>query len=143
MLETLDAKEVSFGSFQGRTVFLNIWATWCSPCVGEIPSIQKLHDAVNEQGIAVVLVTTEQPEEVHRFVRKKGWHVPVYVARRGLPAIFETHAIPATFFINRRGEVVYQHTGRADWNTDACRSFLRRLQEQMESDATTGPGTGT
>ena len=47
-LETLDGKEVSFRSFQGQAVLLNIWATWCPPCVAEIPSIQELHDALTD-----------------------------------------------------------------------------------------------
>jgi thiol-disulfide isomerase/thioredoxin len=129
-LESLDGKEVPFRGFQGRAVFVNIWATWCPPCIAEMPGIEKLYDALKEQEVAVVLVTTEQPERVRRFVKRKGWHVPVYVARYALPAIFETNAIPATFIVNRRGEVVYQHTGIADWNTEDCRSFLRRLQAE-------------
>jgi thiol-disulfide isomerase/thioredoxin len=130
-LETLDGQEVSFDRFHGTTVFLNIWATWCLPCVAEVPSIHALYDAVKDEGVAVVLVTEEPPEAARRFVAKKGWHVPVYIARAGVPAVFDTGAIPATFLLNRRGEVVYRHTGSADWNTEACRGFLRRLQREQ------------
>jgi thiol-disulfide isomerase/thioredoxin len=129
-LETLDGQRVSFGSFQGRAVLLNVWATWCPPCVAEVPSIQGLYDALKGEGVAVVLVTREPPETVRPFVEKKGWHVPVYTARRGVPAVLHTKAIPATFLLNRRGEVVYRHTGSADWNTDDCRGLLRRLQRE-------------
>jgi thiol-disulfide isomerase/thioredoxin len=129
-LETLDGQEVSFGRFHGTAVFLNVWATWCPPCVAEVPSIQALYDAVKDEGVAVVLVTAEPPETVRPFVAKKGWHVPVYIARGGVPAVFHTGAIPATFLLNRRGEVVYRHTGSADWNAEDCRGFLRRLQRE-------------
>jgi thiol-disulfide isomerase/thioredoxin len=129
-LETLDGQEVSFGTFQGRAVFLNVWATWCLPCVAEVPSIQDLYDTVKDEGVAVVLVTEEPLETVRPFVERKRWHVPVYLARRGLPAALQTSAIPATFLINHRGEVIYRHTGRADWNTEDCRTFLRRLQRE-------------
>jgi thiol-disulfide isomerase/thioredoxin len=129
-LETLDGQEVSFDSFRGRAVFLNIWATWCPPCVAEMPGIQDLYDAVNEEGVVVALVTREPPETVRPFVARKGWHAPVYLARHGVPPALQTSAIPATFFLNRRGEVVYRHTGGADWNTEDCRGLLRRLQRE-------------
>jgi thiol-disulfide isomerase/thioredoxin len=129
-LQALDGQEVSFGSLQGRAVFLNIWATWCPPCIAEVPSIQDLHDALKDEGVAVVLITPDPLDEVRPFVEKKAWHVPVYVARRGVPPVFRTETIPATFILNRRGEVVYRHTGRADWNTEECRAFLRRLQRE-------------
>jgi thiol-disulfide isomerase/thioredoxin len=125
-LETLDGKEVSFSSFHGRAVFLNLWATWCPPCVAEVPSIQGLHQSVKGEEVAVVLVTHEPPELVVPFVWKKGWQLPVYVAR-SVPEVFQTQAIPATFILNRRGEIVYQHIGSANWDTEECRQFLRGL----------------
>jgi thiol-disulfide isomerase/thioredoxin len=134
-LETLDGQDVSFGSFQGRAVFLNIWATWCLPCVAEVPSIQDLHDALKDEGVAVVLVTQETPEAVRAFVEKKGWHVPIYLARSGVPVALQSDGIPATFLLNRRGEVLYRHIGRADWNTEDCRAFLRRLQQESTGSA--------
>lgn len=129
-LETLDGHEVTFGSFQGRTVFLNIWATWCPPCIAEIPSIEFLNDSVKDDGVAMVLVSPEPLDEVAAFVKKRGWHVPIYVAREGMPLVFQTANVPTTYIVNRRGEIVFQHIGRADWNTEECREFLRRLQAE-------------
>jgi thiol-disulfide isomerase/thioredoxin len=126
-LESLDGKQLSFGSLAGRVVFVNIWATWCPPCVAEVPSIQDLYDSVKDRGVAVVLVTQEDPEHVRRFVAEKGWNVPVFIARDGIPQVFQCDAIPTTFIVNRRGEVVYQHTGGVDWNTSECREFLLGL----------------
>jgi thiol-disulfide isomerase/thioredoxin len=126
-LETLEGQERTFGSFAGRVVFVNVWATWCPPCVAEVPSIQDLHDAVKDQGVEFVMVTIEPPDDVLRFVAAKGWHVPVYVARGNMPDVFQCTAIPTTFVVNRRGEVVFRHTGAADWNTAAFRDFLRGL----------------
>lgn len=128
-LLTLDGQEVPFSTFQGRAVFLNIWATWCRPCLMEIPSIQDLHDALKDEGVAVILVTQESPDRVRRFVEQREWHVPVYVTGR-LPAVIQTDGIPATFALNRRGEIVYRHVGMADWNTEKCRAVLRRLQRE-------------
>jgi thiol-disulfide isomerase/thioredoxin/Zn-dependent protease len=129
-LEKLNRIDGSFGLFRGKVVFLNLWATWCGPCLAEMPSIEALHEAVKDEGIAMVLVTQEEPEHVRAFVEKKGWQMPIYIARRGVPAVFNTEAIPATFILNRRGEVVFRHVGRADWNTEECRAFLRRLQQE-------------
>ena len=128
-LRTLEGKEVPFGSFQGRVVFLNVWATWCPPCVAEIPSIQVLRDSLKNDEVDVVLVTQELPETVRSFVEKKGWNLPIYIAR-GVPEVFATEGIPATFVVNRRGEVVFNHIGGMDWNTNECREFLRRLLKE-------------
>jgi thiol-disulfide isomerase/thioredoxin len=128
-LRTLHGEEVTFGHFQGRPVFVNVWATWCPPCVAEVPSIQDLHDALKDEGVAVILVTNEGLDIVRPFVHRKGWHVPIYVVR-DLPAVFQSGAIPATFIVNRRGDIVFQHIGRAHWNTDDCRTFLRQLQRE-------------
>jgi thiol-disulfide isomerase/thioredoxin len=129
-LESLDGKKLTFGSFKGRTVFLNIWATWCGPCVGEIPSIQDLYDAIENDGVAVVLVSEEGRDKVRQFVANKNLHVPVYLAPEGMSPVFQTNGIPATFIINRRGEIVFQQVGSADWNSEDCRRLLRQLQKK-------------
>jgi thiol-disulfide isomerase/thioredoxin len=126
-LATLDGRELSFAEFQDKVVFLNVWATWCGPCVAEMPSIQRLHDAVSAEGIALVLVSDEDAAEVRDFVREGSFTFPVYLSRT-LPAVFETDGIPATFVVSRQGRVVLSHLGAAAWDSAACQSFLRMLR---------------
>jgi thiol-disulfide isomerase/thioredoxin len=126
-LQTLDGKDVQFASFHGKVIFLNRWATWCGPCVSEIPSIERLAESVKGEDVVFLLVSDESPQLVRAFVEKKGLQVPVYVSRSKVPALFTSHAIPATFIVNRRGEIVFQHIGSANWDSDDGRRFLRSL----------------
>ncbi len=126
-LTSLDGRELTFAEFQNKVVFLNVWATWCGPCVAEMPAIQRLHDAVSAEGIALVLVSDEDADDVRRFVRGEGYTFPVYLSP-ALPAPFETDGIPATFVVSREGRVVLSHLGAAAWDSTSCQSFLRALQ---------------
>lgn len=126
-MNALDGRAVSFSEFQDRVVFLNVWATWCGPCVAEMPAIQRLHDAVSAEGIALALVSNEDADTVRGFVQKRGYTFPVYLSQN-LPGVFDTETIPATFVVSREGRVVLSHTGAAAWDSTACKSFLRALR---------------
>jgi thiol-disulfide isomerase/thioredoxin len=137
-LTSLDGRTLSFSEFQNKVVFLNVWATWCGPCVAEMPAIQRLHDAVSADGIALVLVSDEDAAEVRDFVRAGNFTFPVYLSK-ALPAVFESEGIPATFVVSREGRVVLSHLGAAAWDSAACQSFLRALQSPS---ATAAAGQG-
>lgn len=126
-MNALDGRAVSFGEFRDQVVFLNVWATWCVPCVAEMPAIQRLHDAVSAEGVALVLVSNEDADTVRGFVEKRGYTFPVYLSQK-LPGVFDTETIPATFVVSREGRVVLSHTGAAAWDSTACKAFLRALR---------------
>jgi thiol-disulfide isomerase/thioredoxin len=128
-LRALDGKLVTLGDFRGRVLFLNIWATWCPPCVAEIPDIQKLHDSLKDEGVAFVLASAEGRERVRTFVERRQWHVPVYTYEDDPPGLLASDSIPATFILNPKGEIVFKHIGGANWDNEDCRRFLRRLRE--------------
>lgn len=127
VLRTLDDREVRLADFEGKVVFLNVWATWCRPCLMEMPSIQDLYKEFKDQGVVFLLVTNEPPEQVRRFVSGRGWELPVYTIPGGVPEVFAAESLPTTFILNRRGEIVFKHVGAVRWDTDDCRRFLRRL----------------
>jgi thiol-disulfide isomerase/thioredoxin len=123
----LDGKELTMRQLRGKVVFLNQWATWCGPCVHEMPSIQALYESLRGQDIAFVILSNEQPDTVKSFVKKRGWSLPVYVVAEGVPPVLQTRLIPVTFVINRRGEVIFRQEGSMDWNTDTVRAFLKKV----------------
>jgi thiol-disulfide isomerase/thioredoxin len=127
MLMDLDGKQVQAGDFLGKVVFLNHWATWCGPCVAEMPSINALHESLRGSDVAFIIVTREQPGVVKSFVKAKNWSLPIYIALEPLPPVLRTDGIPATFVINRKGEVVFRAVGGEDWNDDEFRAFLKKL----------------
>lgn len=127
-LTALDGRELSFSDFQDQVVFLNVWATWCGPCRREMPAIQRLHDSVSGDGVALVLVSEEDADEVRDFMQEEKYTFPVYLSAGAVPKGFDTGTIPATYVINRQGRVVFEHIGAAAWDSDNCQTFLRALQ---------------
>ena len=126
-LRTLDGETVDFDSLRGRPVFLNIWATWCVPCVAELPDIDELFDEVGDTRAAFVIASNEPLDRVRPFVEEKGYGFPVYVYEGSTPIPFSTPGIPATFILDRTGRLVFSHVGRADWSTPRVRNFLLEL----------------
>lgn len=126
-LRGLDGATYRFADFNDRVVFLNIWATWCAPCIEEMPTIASLYAALGPERVAFVIISEEDLETVSRFVERRKYPFPVYVKETKLPGVFESPGIPATFIVDRSGRVVFRHFGAADWSTAETRDFLLAL----------------
>jgi len=126
-LRTLDGKEVSVDAFAGKPLFINIWATWCGPCVSEMPSIERLYQSMQGKGVEFLIVSEEAPDQVARAVTGHGWKLPVFTTSE-LPSKLQTEGIPATFIVNGKGEVIFEHVGSSNWDTKETRDFLQRIQ---------------
>jgi thiol-disulfide isomerase/thioredoxin len=130
MLRDLDGTPVSFAQYRGKTVFLNIWATWCPPCVAELPSITQLARTPALKDVAFVCVSIDDDAAaVRRFVNGKDWPMTVlHLGSAELPAVFTTRGIPATFLIAPDGQVAASVVGSADWDDPSVVSFLSDLR---------------
>jgi thiol-disulfide isomerase/thioredoxin len=127
-LEDLSGQPVAFSDFKGKTVFLNIWATWCGPCVTEMPSIARLADNPRLKGknIQFVCVSTDDDlDRVRRFVADKEWPMTILHAR-SLPPVFRTDGIPATFIIAPDGRIVAAQVGSSDWDDPKVVELLEK-----------------
>ena len=129
-VQDLDGAPVEFAKFQGKPIFLNIWATWCPPCVKEMPSIARLAADPKLKDVAFVCVSVDDTSDVVKnFLRGKDW--PMTVLRtQGLPKIFETEGIPATFIIDPKGNVVASEVGSAEWDDPSVIEFLQKLAKK-------------
>lgn len=125
--QDLHGNRVEFTSFSGKVLVLNFWATWCAPCVAEMPSLGRLNEATSDLGVAVACVTREPLEKVREFVAKKGIDVPVYVIEGKVPEAFESRAIPATFVLDKKGNMALRHFGAAAWGHESVVDFIRGL----------------
>lgn len=134
----LDGKPVEFSRFKGKTVFLNIWATWCGPCVAEMPSIARLaaNPLFKNNDIAFVCVSSDDDAEtVKRFLAsKKDWPMTVLRAT-DQPPVFATDGIPATFLINPEGRIVVAEVGAAKWDAPEVAAFLAAMASKPESSS--------
>ena len=111
---------------KGKTTFLSYWATWCPPCIAELPSIQELYNDYRDQ-IDFVLLTDERPETVRTFLEKKNYDLPVYIPRMETPEKLYERSIPTNFVIDRAGRIIIKEKGAADWNSEKVREVLEEL----------------
>jgi len=130
--EDLDGQTVDFKGFAGRVLILNFWATWCAPCVAEMPSLARLRAATSDLEVELACVTRETRETVQAFVAKRGIDVPVYLLKGAVPEGFEFRAIPATFVLDKKGNVALRHFGAAAWDHGEVVGFVRSLAQAPE-----------
>jgi len=129
VIEDEDGKRVSFNEFKGQVVFLNFWATWCPPCIAEMPDIHQLYQATKDK-VAFVLISVDKDEQkAISFARKKGYEFPVYFLRSPLPKPYDIHAIPTTYLLDKNGYIRIENHGMAKYNTDSFRKLLTDLSE--------------
>jgi thiol-disulfide isomerase/thioredoxin len=118
-----------FSEFRGKVVVVNLWATWCPPCIAEMPGLENLYQKTKGE-VAFVMISRDRDFELARnFVARKGYQIPIYHARGPLPPELSSNGIPATFVIAPNGRIAYTHTGMADYDHPEIEKFLRDLKD--------------
>jgi thiol-disulfide isomerase/thioredoxin len=124
-----DGNRTSFAEFKGEVVFINFWATWCPPCIAEMPDIQHLYEEMDGKGINFVLISLDEDfQKARNFVEKKDFTFPIYQLGSPLPEVYASSAIPTTYVISPDGKVVVSKSGMAKYNTTKFKNFLRELK---------------
>ena len=127
-LTTLEGEPLSLTAFEGKTVFINVWATWCAPCLAEMPNIHSLYQQVASDAIVFVMINVdEEVDVVRQFVEQKGYTFPVYRLTHPMPAVYDSAVLPTTYVIAPNGKLVTKHVGMAQYDTDAFKAYLRQL----------------
>ena len=117
---------LDFNETEGKVVFINFWATWCPPCIAEMPSLQALYNDYNDK-VVFLFVTNDDIEVVEKFKTNKGFDFLVYNPLNEIPKELTTRSIPRTFIINTKGEIVVDESGAIDWNSEKVRNQLDEL----------------
>jgi thiol-disulfide isomerase/thioredoxin len=123
-LEDAQGRQWSLADFAGRTVLINIWATWCQACVAEHAHLQRLYEHhTGDAGVLVVGFNIDSdPAPALDYLRKHGYTFPVLFARDLVARIFEKISIPTTWIVDAKGTVRWERSGfdaRAPWETEA------------------------
>jgi len=119
----------SLNEFEGKAVFMNIWATWCPPCIAEMPSIQALYDDVKDNpNIAFVLVSMDEDfEKAKDFMEKREYDLPIYHYRTKAPGTYQSTVIPTTYVISADGKLALEKRGLAKYDSEEFKDFLQSL----------------
>src|SRR5262249_21563013 len=108
----------NLSSLKGKTIFVNLWATWCGPCVGEMPSIENLyHQFADRDDVAFVLISLDQSISAPtRFAKTKGMQAPIFFAKSPPPRGFQSDGMPLPMIIRKDGTLGPRHMGGRDWS---------------------------
>lgn len=117
-LKDLDGKEVSLNDFKGTVILVNFWATWCGPCIHEMPALEKLFQNYKEDVQVLGLTIASKKEQVPGKVKETGVTYPILLDADKVVADYGSfNSIPQTFIIDREGNIVKQITGARDYET--------------------------
>lgn len=126
VLKDLKGNRYDFSSWKGQVIFLNFWASWCPPCRVEMPSIQRLYERFGDR-VVFLLVSAEKCTAIEAYLDERTYDFPVYQSLTSPPAALQTHSLPFTVVIDRRGRLVLQETGASDWDAKAVHQLLEKL----------------
>jgi thiol-disulfide isomerase/thioredoxin len=129
-LYTLEGQPANLRQFAGKVVLVNMWASWCPPCLAEMPGLQALYRQVDTTKIAFVCISLDKnPNRARALLKRKGYSFPVFFPAAPLPAPFASSSIPYTVILAPNGQVATSHAGMADYDTPAFRKALEQLAE--------------
>ena len=130
----LDGKQINISDLKGKVVFVNLWASWCPPCVAEMPGIYALYKKLDPAKVAFVMISfDENPVRAQRLLQRKGYTFPVYFPTAPLPAPFDSNSIPSTVILAPDGQVAARHDGMADYDTPEFKAALEELAASPRS----------
>jgi len=128
-LQSMDGRTVSLADYRGKVVLVHFWATWCPPCVEEIPTIERFYQQVMGADIEVLAVSVDDSANALKtFLEKNKVHFPV-LRDPGQKAAgsYGTLKFPETYVIGRDGIVRYKVVGPMDWSAPANVKIVRAL----------------
>ena len=125
-LVSMSGEGLDFESLEGRVILVNFWATWCPPCVAEMPSMQELYADYGDR-VAFVFIARDEHDRVTEFLTRKNLELPVYYERTAPPVKLATSSLPTTYLIDSEGMIRVEKVGAADWNSKKVRSLLDQM----------------
>lgn len=133
LISFADRKPFSLASLRGKVIVMNLWATWCPPCVQEMPTFQRLYDKFKDDpNVAFVFVSLDgSPDPVEQYVAMTKFTPPIYLRAEEPPVIFRPdEGIPRTFFIAKDGRIVKADSGFAEWDKPWVVDELKKLSAE-------------
>jgi thiol-disulfide isomerase/thioredoxin len=130
-LYDLDGRPANLRQFRGKVVLVNLWASWCPPCLAEMPGLQALYQKTDTAKVAFVLISLDaNPNKARALLKRRGYTMPVFFPAAPLPAPFDSPSIPSTVILTPSGQLADRHQGMADYDTPEFRAALEKLADQ-------------
>lgn len=124
-----NGKTIALNDLKGKVVFINFWATWCPPCIAEMPSINELKTkfAGNEDIVFLMVDVDGKYKKAQTFMNKRKFNLPVYVPHSEIPKEFLGGAIPTTVILDKKGAIAIRLEGGRDYSAPEILNGLKKL----------------
>ncbi len=127
-LKNANNETVNLEQSKGKVIFINLWATWCPPCVGEMPEIESLYQKYKDnENVEFYLISNENIDKIENFRTKKSYTFPVYQSLQNTPDAFSSKSIPTTFVISKDKKIVIRKTGASNWGGKKMIEIIEKL----------------
>jgi len=130
-LKDLNENPVTLSQLRGKVVFLNFWATWCPPCLAEMPAMERLNEVYGSQNFVMLAVNVEEDvEAVKAFLKEHPHSFPVlsdFEAKA--QGLYSVYRFPETFLIDKSGKIVEHYLGARDWSGV---DFIKKINTLMK-----------
>jgi Thiol-disulfide isomerase and thioredoxins len=132
IIEDGQGNRIDAANQSGKVVFINFWATWCPPCIAEMPSIKKLYQQFKDnEAVVFLLVDVDgQYERSRQFMEDRKLGLPVHIPAGQIPAQWLGNAVPTTVILDKQGQVAARHEGMADYSRPEIAAFINRLASE-------------
>jgi thiol-disulfide isomerase/thioredoxin len=127
-LKELSGSPIDLSQYDGRTVFINFWATWCKPCIQEMPTIDEAQKL--SQDVVFLIASNEDPDQIEKFIKRHDYNFH-YVHLENMEAL-KIQALPTTFIFNSEGELKFSETGFRMWNDPANIELINSITNNHE-----------
>jgi len=132
VLQDLQGRQVDLKTYQGKVVLLNFWASWCPPCVHEIPSMVKLKNQLKDQPFEILAVNlAEEKPAIEAFIQKHPVNFPILLDPNGtVVKEWKVFAYPSTYLIDKKGQIRYALFGGYDWSSPTALKTVKSLLDE-------------
>ncbi len=121
---------VDLGTLKDKVVFLNFWATWCPPCLAEMPSVNKLYNQFKDDKNVVFIMVDADGDfaKSQKYMDRKGYEMPVYQIASHIPEVIFKGSLPTTVVFDKKGRISYSEAGAANYASDKFVEFIKKLK---------------
>lgn len=124
---TLDSKEIKLGDYKGKRILLNLWATWCGPCVAEMPSLNRAFKELKDDNYVFLVASNEKMAKINGFSAATNFDFELIKADDMFQP-FDIRAIPTTMVFDTEGNIAMKITGGRAWDSESMLNQLKSVK---------------
>lgn len=129
-LKELTGQSIDLAQFEGKAVFINFWATWCKPCIQEMPTIADAQEKLKNENVIFLFASNEEPDQIEKFIKKHSYNFH-YVHLENMEAL-KIQALPTTFIFNPEGKMKFSENGFRTWDEPENIELITKIMNDYE-----------